>query len=61
MSAPLRVLVVDDELLFAELMRVALGSATDMQVVDVVHDVAGAVAATRTAATTSSRPRDFVR
>ena len=46
MSAPLRVLVVDDERLFAELMRVALGSAQDMQVVDVVHDVAGAVAAT---------------
>jgi len=46
MNAPLRVLVVDDERLFAELMRVALGSATDMQVVDVVHDVAGAVAAT---------------
>jgi len=42
----LRVLVVDDERLFAELMRVALGSATDMQVVDVVHDVAGALAAT---------------
>ena len=46
MSTPLRVLVVDDERLFAELMRVALGSAQDMQVVDVVHDVAGAVAAT---------------
>jgi len=46
MNAPLRVLVVDDERLFAELMRVALGSAQDMQVVDVVHDVAGAVAAT---------------
>ena len=46
MNTPLRVLVVDDERLFAELMRVALGSAQDMQVVDVVHDVAGAVAAT---------------
>jgi len=46
MSAPLRVLVVDDERLFAELMRVALASARDMQVVDVVHDAATAIAAT---------------
>jgi DNA-binding NarL/FixJ family response regulator len=43
MSAPLRVLVVDDERLFAELMRVALSNAPDIEVVDVVHDVASAV------------------
>jgi DNA-binding NarL/FixJ family response regulator len=44
MTAPLRVLVVDDERLFAELMRVALTNARDIEVVDVVHDVATAVA-----------------
>jgi DNA-binding NarL/FixJ family response regulator len=43
MSAPLRVLIVDDERLFAELMRVALSNARDIEVVDVVHDVAAAV------------------
>jgi DNA-binding NarL/FixJ family response regulator len=43
MSGPLRVLVVDDERLFAELMRVALANASDMQVVGVVHDVASAL------------------
>jgi DNA-binding NarL/FixJ family response regulator len=42
MSGPLRVLVVDDERLFAELMRHALKSATDMEVVGVVHDVKSA-------------------
>jgi len=42
----LRVLVVDDERLFAELMRVALTNARDIEVVDVVHDVATAVART---------------
>lgn len=42
MSA-LRVLIVDDERLFAELMRVALSSAPDIEVVGVVHDVASAV------------------
>jgi DNA-binding NarL/FixJ family response regulator len=42
MSTPLRVLVVDDERLFAELMRHALTAATDMEVVGVVHDVKSA-------------------
>ncbi len=46
MSAPLRVLVVDDGRLFGELMRVALTGAADMQVADVVHDVAAALDAT---------------
>jgi DNA-binding NarL/FixJ family response regulator len=40
----LRVLVVDDELLFAELMRVALSHADDIEVVGVVHDAASAIA-----------------
>jgi len=44
MTTPLRVLIVDDERLFAELMRVALTNAPDIEVVDVVHDVATAVA-----------------
>ncbi|HVR88179.1 MAG TPA: response regulator transcription factor [Candidatus Limnocylindria bacterium] len=39
----IRVLVVDDERLFAELLRVALKSADGIDVVDVVHDVATAV------------------
>jgi DNA-binding NarL/FixJ family response regulator len=39
MSTPLRVLVVDDERLFAELMRHALARATDIEVVGVMHDV----------------------
>jgi len=38
-----RVLVVDDERLFAELLRVALRSADGIEVVDVVHDVQTAV------------------
>lgn len=38
-----RVLIVDDERLFAELLRVALRSAEGIDVVDVVHDVATAV------------------
>ena len=42
MSA-LRVLIVDDERLFAELLRVALATAADVEVVGVVHDVATAV------------------
>jgi DNA-binding NarL/FixJ family response regulator len=46
MSAGLRVLIVDDERLFAELMRVALTNSTDIEVVDVVHDVATAIART---------------
>ena len=44
MSTPVRVLIVDDERLFAELMRVALSNAPDIEVVGVTHDVAGAVA-----------------
>jgi DNA-binding NarL/FixJ family response regulator len=40
----LRVLVVDDELLFAELMRVALSHADDIEVVGVVHDARTAIA-----------------
>ena len=44
MTTQLRVLVVDDERLFAELMRVALSSADDIEVVDVVHDLATALA-----------------
>ena len=44
MSTALRVLIVDDERLFAELMRVALSSAPDIEVVGVRHDVASAVA-----------------
>jgi len=38
-----RVLIVDDERLFAELLRVALRSAEGIDVVDVVHDVQTAV------------------
>jgi DNA-binding NarL/FixJ family response regulator len=44
MSTQMRVLIVDDERLFAELMRVALSSAPDIEVIGVVHDVAAAVA-----------------
>jgi len=39
----IRVLVVDDERLFAELLRVALRSAEGIDVIDVVHDVQTAV------------------
>jgi len=42
MSTPLRVLIVDDERLFAELMRHALTGAQDMEVVGVMHDVGSA-------------------
>jgi DNA-binding NarL/FixJ family response regulator len=38
-----RVLIVDDERLFAELLRVALRSADGIDVIDVVHDVQTAV------------------
>ncbi len=38
-----RVLIVDDERLFAELLRVALGRADGIEVIDVVHDVQTAV------------------
>ena len=44
MTTPLRVLIVDDERLFAELMRVALTNANDIEVVAVMHDVASALA-----------------
>lgn len=44
MSEAIRVLVVDDERLFAELMRLALSSAPGIEVLDVVHDVAAAIA-----------------
>ena len=44
MSDRLRVIVVDDERLFAELMRVALTNAPDIEVCAVVHDVASALA-----------------
>lgn len=43
MSDTIRVLVVDDERLFAELMRLALSSAAGIEVLDVVHDVATAI------------------
>jgi DNA-binding NarL/FixJ family response regulator len=45
MNTKLRVLIVDDERLFAELMRVALSSDPGIEVVGVVHDVAHALAA----------------
>jgi DNA-binding NarL/FixJ family response regulator len=40
----IRVLVVDDERLFAELLRVALRAADDIEVLDVVHDSKTAIA-----------------
>lgn len=43
MNDRIGVLIVDDERLFAELMRLALSSAHDIDVLDVVHDVATAV------------------
>ena len=45
MSNALRVLVVDDERLFAELMRVALTNAQGIEVVGVLHDVSSTLAA----------------
>jgi DNA-binding NarL/FixJ family response regulator len=44
MTDRVRVLVVDDERLFAELLRVALREATDIEVVGVAHDMRSAVA-----------------
>jgi DNA-binding NarL/FixJ family response regulator len=44
MTAKLRVLVVDDERLFAELMRVALSNAEDIEVAGVLHDATTAIA-----------------
>ena len=48
MTDPLRVLVVDDERLFAELMRVALARASEIEVVGVMHDVKTATNAATT-------------
>ena len=45
MSGPIRVMIVDDERLFAELLRVAMRGADDMDVVAVAHDLKSAVAA----------------
>ncbi|HKY52375.1 MAG TPA: response regulator transcription factor [Candidatus Limnocylindria bacterium] len=45
MSDPIRVLIVDDERLFAELLRVAMRGADDIEVVGVAHDVRSALAA----------------
>lgn len=42
-TGPTRVLVVDDERLFAELLRVALRGADGIEVAEVIHDVATAV------------------
>jgi DNA-binding NarL/FixJ family response regulator len=44
-SATIRVMIVDDERLFAELLRVAMRSAHDIDVVAVAHDVRSALAA----------------
>src|SRR2546421_9355466 len=41
----IRVVIVDDERLFAELMRVALRAAEGIEVLAVVHDVKSAIAA----------------
>jgi DNA-binding NarL/FixJ family response regulator len=42
-TGTIKVLIADDERLFAELLRVALRSAEGIDVVDVVHDVQSAV------------------
>jgi DNA-binding NarL/FixJ family response regulator len=44
-SEKIRVMIVDDERLFAELLRVAMRTADDIDVVAVAHDVRSAVAA----------------
>jgi len=44
-SSPIRVVIVDDERLFAELMRVALRGADGINVEAVVHNVKTAIAA----------------
>jgi len=44
-SGPIRVMIVDDERLFAELLRVAMRSADDIDVVAVAHDVRSATTA----------------
>jgi DNA-binding NarL/FixJ family response regulator len=43
-SASIRVMIVDDERLFAELLRVAMRGAEDIEVVAVAHDVKSALA-----------------
>ena len=45
MSDTIRVMIVDDERLFAELLRVGMRSADDIDVVAVAHDVKSAIAA----------------
>ncbi len=45
MADAIRVVIVDDERLFAELMRVALRAADGIEVLAVVHDVKSAIAA----------------
>ncbi len=45
MSGVIRVMIVDDERLFAELLRVAMRDAEDIDVVAVAHDVSSAIAA----------------
>ncbi len=45
MSDTIRVVIVDDERLFAELLRVAMRSADDIDVVAVAHDVRSAITA----------------
>lgn len=45
MSDTIRVMIVDDERLFAELLRVAMRDASDIEVVAVAHDVRSAMAA----------------
>ena len=42
-TGPTRVLIVDDERLFAELLRVALQGADGIEVAEVIHDVATAI------------------
>ena len=42
-TGPTRVLIVDDERLFAQLLKVALQAAEGIEVADVLHDVASAV------------------
>lgn len=42
-TGPTRVLIVDDERLFAELLRVALQGAAGIEVAEVIHDVATAM------------------
>jgi DNA-binding NarL/FixJ family response regulator len=44
-SDAIRVMIVDDDRLFAELLRVAMRSADDVEVVAVAHDVHSAIAA----------------